>query len=30
VAGSAIYGAGDKAGYEREIRAMRGAIATRC
>ena len=30
VAGSAIYGAGDKAGYEREIRAMREAIATRC
>ena len=30
VAGSAIYGAGDKAGYEREIRTMREAIATRC
>ncbi|MBQ9239933.1 MAG: ribulose-phosphate 3-epimerase [Duodenibacillus sp.] len=30
VAGSAIYGAGNKAGYEREIRAMREAIATRC
>ena len=30
VAGSAIYGAGDKAGYARQIAAMRQALAVRC
>lgn len=30
VAGSAIYGAGDKAGYARQIRAMREALAVSC